>query len=374
MTTIFICIDWFYPAYKAGGPVQSIANLVAQYQRPDTRFKIFCSNADLDGTIVKGVAFDKWVNYNAFTQVWYASKANQKIKFIKDELKRSETDILFINGIYSWYFNIVPLFFCKAPRKIISVRGMLHPGALGQKPLKKKIYLWWWKIAGVHRRCQFHASNEDEKLFIQRILGRQTTVFVASNFPRVLSLQTATGKETGSLQLVSVALISAMKNYLPVFQALANCAENITYDIYGPVKDKDYWQACLEQVKRLPSNIVVNYHGDIEPAKIESALSGSQVFILPSKSENFGHAIYEALSSGKPVITSNKTPWNNLKDQKAGMNITVENAGELENAISFFAAMEQEEFSEWNKGARQYALNAIDIDAIKKQYDEMFIA
>ncbi|MBC7887134.1 MAG: glycosyltransferase [Ferruginibacter sp.] len=372
MTTVFICIDWFSPAYKAGGPVQSIANLVTQFRRPDTCFKILCSNTDLGGDLLQEPPFDTWVNFNAYTQVWYASKATQKIRVLKNEIERSAPDILFINGIFSWYFNIVPLLFCKIPRKIVSARGMLHPAALAQKPFKKKIYLWCWKILGLQHRCRFHASNEDEKLFIQNIFGKQTTVFVAANFPRVFSMQATPSKKPGTLQLVSVGLISPMKNYLRVLQELTHCTQNISYDIYGPVKDHGYWQACLLQVNQLPLNIRVNYHGDIEPAQIATALLNAHVFILPSKSENFGHAIYEALSAGKPVITSNGTPWMGLYNQKAGMNIAIEKDGELGDAIRFFAEMPDEEMDDWHKGAREYALNSIDFDAIKKQYETMF--
>jgi hypothetical protein len=36
-------------------------------------FKIFTSNHDLDGSLLPGVAFDEWVQYNAQTKVWYSS-------------------------------------------------------------------------------------------------------------------------------------------------------------------------------------------------------------------------------------------------------------------------------------------------------------
>ena len=141
MKTIFICIDWFHPAYKAGGPVQSIANLVAQYHKPDTHFKIFCTNTDLDGSINKGVAFDEWVNYNDYTQVWYASKNSRSVKVIKKEINNTQADVLFIIGIYSWYFNLVPLLFGKARAKIVSVRECCIQGPCRKSHSRKK-YTW----------------------------------------------------------------------------------------------------------------------------------------------------------------------------------------------------------------------------------------
>ena len=141
MKTILISIDWFLPAYKAGGPIQSVANLVEQYQQPGTSFKIYCGSQELDGSELTGVQLDKWTNYNACTQVWYASAKQKGVAGFKRAIGDTNPDVIFIVGIYSWHFNILPLFFIKAKKKILSVRGMLHPGALSQKPFKKKIYL-----------------------------------------------------------------------------------------------------------------------------------------------------------------------------------------------------------------------------------------
>jgi len=122
----------------------------------------------------------------------------------------------------------------------------------------------------------------------------------------------------------------------------------------------------------LPANITVGYHGDVEPSKIENTLKGYEVFILPSKSENYGHAIYEALSAGRPVITSNNTPWNKLEDAKAGMNVSLTNTLELVQAIERFAAMKTEELEAWSNSASIYAAGAVDVEAIRRQYEEMF--
>ena len=373
MITVCICIDWFHPAYKAGGPVQSIANLVAQYRPVGIKYKIFCSDADLNGSINTGVDFDQWVSYNQYTEVWYASKASLSLKLIRETIEACKPDVLFVIGIYSWYFNLLPLILVKVPLKIISVRGMLHTGALSQKSLKKKIYLAIWKLAGIHRRYFFHATDAAEKGFIQQNFGEQARVFVAGNIPRVFNFQPAVNKTTGTLRLVSIALISPMKNIALVLDALQLCKYEIEYAIYGPVKEEGYWQQCEAKIKRLPSNIKVTYHGVLIPTQIENTLVTHEVFILPSKSENFGHAIAEALSAGKPVITSHHTPFNELEQNRAGKNIAVENLKELTAAIDCFAAMQANEFEAWNKGANEYAARRMDMEVLKEEYDSMFL-
>lgn len=338
------------------------------------QFNIFCSNKDLDGSLLQGVAFDEWVNYNAYTKVWYSS-SNNILPVLQREIKNESPDYLFITGIYDWQYNFKPLLFCKGVKKIISVRGMLHPGALTQKSFKKKIYLQLWKFLSLHKKNVFHATDAEEKKYIQQVFGAGAKVQVAANFPGVLHVQPVIKKEVGHLKLVSVALISPMKNILLVLEAIGNkqlAIGNIQYAIYGPVKDKKYWEECEALINKMPANITVNYHGDIAPDKIVDALAANHVFILPSKSENFGHALYEALSAGRPVITSNTTPWNNLEAAKAGVNVSLTDTQDMVKAIAFFAGMRQEEMEEWSRGARRYAEGAVDVEAIRNQYEEMF--
>jgi glycosyltransferase involved in cell wall biosynthesis len=394
-------IPWFHPAYKAGGPIQSIANLVEQMAvgsrheavsseqsaagtflqtQDDTEggendeFNIFCSNKDLDGSFLQSVFFDEWVTYNSNTKVWYASN-NNILPALQDEIKLEKPDHLFIVGLYDWQFNFKPLLFCKGVKKIVSVRGMLHPGALSQKSFKKKIYLGLWKMMGLHKRAFFHATDVDEKKYIHDVFGQSVNVKVAANFPRVFNEQPVVKKKPGQLKLVSVALISPMKNILLVLEALGNdqlVVDKIDYNIYGPVKDKQYWEECLACIKKVPVNISVTYHGDISPDKIEEALAANHVFILPSKSENYGHSIVEALYAGRPVITSNNTPWNELESEKAGANISLTDKQELVDAIRGFAVMNQEELEAWSKGARAYVEKAVNMETIMQQYNELF--
>jgi glycosyltransferase involved in cell wall biosynthesis len=368
---ILILIDWFVPAFKGGGPIQSVANMV-ENDDPDFEYRIICSNMDLDGTLLN-VTPDAWVDYNPSTKVWYSSSNKSVLKTINSVGVQWKPDALFINGIYSLYYNILPILFAKVARKIISVRGTLHDGALAQKSFKKKVFLNVWKKLGVQHKYEFHASTEEEKGFVKKTFGPSIKVYVAANFPKQVAALTFPSKTPNQLRLISVALISPMKNHLRVLEALQNCKAQIEYDIYGPVKDPQYWQKCLEQIKKLPSNIQVNVKGELPPPQVEKVLSTAQVFILPSESENFGHALYEALIAGKPVITSHGTPWNNLKALGAGYNVSAVSIAELTGAITFFADMPHHTFLEWSRGANRYAKSKIDFDVIKKEYRTMFL-
>lgn len=366
---LFITYEYFLPAYKAGGPVQSLANLIANYSHAD--IYIYCRNTDLDGTVLD-VKNNEWVQFNSHTKVFYASDKAEVTVY--DLLTEINPDVVFINGIFSPTFNLKPLLWSGDANKVVSARGMLHPGALSQKSLKKKIYLAAYKLLGLHKKCVFHVTTQEEKQYVTDAFGNGVKVYVAPNFPNLIDKLPIAQKESGKLKLVTIALISPMKNVKLVLEALGKCSSSITYDIYGPVKDAAYWQECQQLIATMPNNICVQYHGAVTPDKVLNTLADYHCMIQPSKSENFGHALYEALAAGKPVITSHYTPWNNLEEANAGFNVDINNIQTITDAIEKMASLNNEAYTDSSNAAAQYAAKSIDVASVKKDYDAMFLS
>lgn len=377
---VLIFYDHFYPAYKAGGPVQSLVNLIRQmHQQLD--FFVVCKPHEMNETgVLPGIKVNEWNNWEQIAKVMYWNYRESSRNTLQDLYKEVRPDIIFINGLFSLHFNLLPLRAaisfngkyndCKV---VLSARGMLHPGALSQKKFKKKIFLFLFKLFGWQHKVQWHATDEQELKFIQQQFGELTNIKVAGNFPNLLTQATAPVKREHALIMGTVALISPMKNHLQVLKALQSVQANIVWHIYGPVKEEAYWQQCKQLIQQLPSNIAVHYHGELPPAELSKTMEEFQLFIMPSKSENFGHAILEALSAGKPVITTNTTPFKNLQQVKAGYTVAVDQLEtELPRAIQHFASMQQHEFNDCSKAAAEYARTFVSTDQLQQQYQHLF--
>lgn len=340
---------------------------MAEY--PEAQYFIYTSDTDVNGAELEQVETNKWGSYNDYTKVWYAAPGKISQNLLK-QVEKIKPDIIFMVGLYSWHFTLVPLIYCKSPRKIISVRGMLHPGALAQKKWKKWLFIKSFRLFEWQYKTDFHATNDEEKVFIINSLGKQAKVHIAPNFPTLFGYRSLPS-QSPDLRLISIGLVTQMKNILLVLESLRSCNHHIDYLIYGAIKDEEYYDECRKLAKQLPENISVTFNGELPFDKVENAIHDAHVFILPSRSENFGHAIFEALSAGRPVITSDFTPWNGLEKARAGINVDLTSKS-LYQAIDFFAEMSEIELSEWSEGARAYAVLHYEKEAAISAYQNMF--
>jgi len=82
--------------------------------------------------------------------------------------------------------------------------------------------------------------------------------------------------------------------------------------IYGEITDDTYFIKIKNRITNI-KNII--YKGPLYKNKI-TKLSRYDVFLFPSKSENFGLVVLEALSAGLFLIINKNLPWKKLQGKK----------------------------------------------------------
>lgn len=357
---ILIIYDYFYPAYKAGGITQSLYNLFSALQNKYS-INVICSNSDLNNEAL--------ISDNKLDNTLYISKFTI-LKYLI-QLDKISISFIYLNGIFSLFFFVVPLVYFKIfypkIKIIVAPRGMMQAGALEIRSTKKNIYIKLLKILGFFNNNIWHATDEQELIDIKKTIGENSNIIIAKNIPKTPNTEIIKiNKKNNSLKLVFMSLITEKKNLHLILESIKLIKFNLFFDIYGPIKDASYWELCKTIIINLPANIQVNYKGSIEPIFVQDTLQKYHALILPSKGENFGHAIYEALSVGRPIIISNFTPWNELNERKIGWNVETEEMMIL-NAINELNLLTEIEYELYCQNsllcAKEYYKKSIDLDS-----------
>ena len=128
----------------------------------------------------------------------------------------------------------------------------------------------------------------------------------------------------------------------------------VNFNIYGPIEDRAYWGQCKEQLDKLPPNIIWNYYGDVPSEDVQAVFQKNDIFLFPTLGENYGHVIFEALSTGCIPVISDQTPWERIAENRAGFIIPIKALEEFTARIEQLHTMPAE-------GRNCMAENAVEL-------------
>jgi glycosyltransferase involved in cell wall biosynthesis len=378
-TRVMIFVDWFIPGYKAGGQIQSCANLSLALSK-DLDIYVVTTDRDYgEQTAYEGIKTDQWVRNKDGMNIYYISPAALSYKTITTLLQEVQPHTVYLNSMFSFKFTILPLralMFRKTNAAfILAPRGMLQRGALQFKSSKKKLFLNLFKWLGVSRKITFHATDETELADIQNAFGKEVKVKLVGDYhaAKVAAFHPL-NKSKGVLQCLFVSRIVEKKNLLYAIEQLASVKAQVYFTIIGPVESGAYWEQCNKAIARLPENIKVEYKGAIPNHDLGSYYSNHHLFVLPTYGENFGHVIFDAFVNGRPVLISDQTPWRNLQAKRMGWDLPLTEPDSFSKAIETAAQWDQADFDEYAKNAYSFADNFIATSALQQKYISLFTA
>ena len=175
---VLIAVDWFPPAFKAGGPIRSAYNLAAFLSQTHEVW-VVTGNRDLDEEQPLDVQADQWSTVETGTatiQVRYTSGIDKsQWKDILDEVK---PEVIHLNSLFSKGFTLLPLRVLRQRpnvRVVMAPRGMFGEAALSIKPLKKRMFLALARGMGWMDRVRWHASSEQEATEVRQAFPQAQT-------------------------------------------------------------------------------------------------------------------------------------------------------------------------------------------------------
>lgn len=317
---VLVCTRFYAPAFKGGGPIQTLRALI-QAAPEHLEISVICSNHDLGDASALTNHPNEWVNLDR-PRVRYVQG---RIRTLIDAYRSvGDVDVVYLNSLFDPLYSVLPLalvrlgFWNKATCGL-APRGELSPGALKLKPRKKAIFLSLSRLFGLHRNVIWHASTQLEADHIRAVFGRSARIRIRENETSLpVRSRMRKPRPEGPLKVLFASRISPKKGLLTLLEALVGVQGRLQVNVVGAFEDSAYEAKCRSVIATLPDAITVRLKGALPHSAVLEEMRNADIMAFPTAGENFGHVIAEALSEGCPVLVSSHTPWSRRLARRAG--------------------------------------------------------
>ena len=361
---ILIFATHYLPACKAGGPVQSIQNLV-ETLGDEFDFHLVTSDRDLgDSSPYSDVPLDRWTEVGK-ARVFYGTRRALGLSGLSRFFRDIRPDVVYLNSYFSRSFSILPLLARRAGFEgtrcgwVIAPRGEFSAGALAIKSRRKHAFGRIADSFGLHAGLFWQGCSTLEADDIRRQRsGRGESIVVAPNLTQRVGgylPPTSLATPPPPLEVCFLSRISPKKNLDFAIKTLTGVRVPVRFHVYGPKEDARYAAACELSASRCPGNVEVVWHGEVPHDRVQSTLRRHHLFLFPTRGENFGHVIFESFAAGIPALISNHTPWQDLDDRGVGWVRSLDDVQGFVDVIESCAGMPESEREAMSRAAHAFA-------------------
>lgn len=382
-TKVLVFNKFYLPGYRAGGPIRTIANMVDRLG--DTvEFRIVTADRDSgDGAPYADVDLHGWhAQGNALVR--YVAAESLSLSLIQRIIEDVSADSIYLNSFFDPGFTQRVLWLRRLGRidnvpVVLAPRGEFSAGALALKSIRKSLFLRLAKVAGLYEGLIWQVSSEHEKRDLTRVLGSipEDDIKVAMDLApsrRAARSPWQLRNRGEPLRLCFLSRVAPMKNLDFALECLRWVDAAVVFTIYGPLEVQEYWAKCKSVIETLPSNVSVVYSGEVDNVDVCSKLAQEELFFLPTRGENYGHVIHEALSAGLPVLISDLTPWRNLEAEGVGWSIPLSDQKSFAHIIDEVAAMDPEAYLLMRERAASFATDKSEDASVLEANRSLFVS
>lgn len=304
-------------AKASGGPSRSVVGLAEHIAKSGVNVTLLTQYVEgeeiisPDPQLVHFCALKRGTVFDPYTGVKLALCMNKL-------LNESNPAIVHGHGIWStpsvWAGILAKR---HAVKMVLHPRGMLEPWCLNYKSTKKKVAMKLYQRRILANVDLFVATSVQELESI-RALGLRQPVAVIPNGVELPSVKYGGRKRENKKQALFLSRIHPVKGLLNLINAWSQVEpRGWELVVAGPDED-DYWSEIERRIRALGIGHCIKYVGPVEGTQKDTLFRESDLFVLPSFSENFGIVIAEALAYGLPVITTKGTPWSAVVNEGCG--------------------------------------------------------
>jgi len=362
----------YWPAFRYGGPIASNHNLNRALVKKGIDVTVYTTNVGLD----KKISLNQEVNVNGVKVTYF-----NFIKFFEflgttgwqfsleltHALKRNlnSVDIVYLPAVWN-YPTTVAVYYCRKYRKpyIVALKGVLYPYTKNKNAWKKWPYYKLFAEKNIKNATAIHYTSEDEAIRCHSLfLGLKNQAIIIPNGIELSEFNNLPARDNLRkrypilkdkkiiLFLGRINWIKGLDILVKAYSRLVKERDDVHLLIVGS-DEKGYGEKVRSWLKNEGVLERVTFAGMLSGREKLEAFAGSDVFVLPSYSENFGMAVVEAMACNLPVIISDKVGiYEEVEKAKAGFIIhTDEN--ELYSAMVKILDNKQESLEMGRRGRK----------------------
>lgn len=205
---------------------------------------------------------------------------------------------------------------------VLSPRGMLEPGAMQFARVKKRLAALCFQWRDLQSAACLHATAEAEAATL-RARGLRAPICVIPNAIELPAISDITTTAPDPNRVRRIGFLSRIhpKKGLPLlldaWHQLQSDFPNWQLEIAG-TDEAGHEKTLQRKAASLGIATSVHFHGPLFGAAKTAFLRDIDLFVLPTRSENFGIVVAESLAHGTPAITTREAPWARLETHNAG--------------------------------------------------------
>ena len=206
----------------------------------------------------------------------------------------------------------------RAVPHIVSPRGMLEPWAFRYRFWKKFPFWHLWQRRVLQEAALLCATSAKEAEGFRRLGFRQPIAIIPNgvDMPRTVSPPRSVAPTTRTALFLS--RIHPVKGLEDLVQAWSAVRPDGWHCLVAGPDEEGYEVRIREAVARAGLQECFTFAGPVSGDRKAELFRSADLFVLPTKSENFGVAIAEALAYEIPVITTWGAPWSCLREHRCG--------------------------------------------------------
>lgn len=256
---------------------------------------------------------------------------------------------------------------------VSSLHGTLEPWALRHKRVKKLAGWHLYQRRDVWAATALHATAERERQSLLR-LGVPNPVAVIPNpveIPTLSDLPERPRAAERRHRVLFLSRIHSVKGLDLLLEAWSRVRPPAWELIIAGTGEPDYCARLEEQVRRLGLAGEVSFPGHVEGAAKWALYRGSDLFVLPSRSENFGLVVAEALAAETPAISTDAAPWDQLPRLGCGWCVPV-SVEAIATALAEAVGVTDEVRTAMGAKGRRFVEASFSVESVARQTQELY--